>query len=237
MALLGLLAAVALAGCETTMDKSARLEKESEGAAEGPKGLVVRKQSKDVRVDGTSVIQDENGTAAVVELHNVSRRALSGVPIALDVAGADGTSLYRNDTGGLEESLVGASLLGPGERLAWVNDQVTAAAEPAKVVAKVGAQAKPVGGALPELRISRARLEDDPTSGTAAVGRVTNRSDIPQLKLVVYAVARRGGRVVAAGRAQIPRLKPGGRARFAVFFIGDPRGGKLTLAAPATAAR
>ena len=47
-----------------------------------------------------------------------------------------------------------------------------------------------------------------------------------QRKLVIYGVARKGGSVVAAGRAQIKRLKPGKRARYKIFFIGNPRGAR-----------
>ena len=53
-------------------------------------------------------------------------------------------------------------------------------------------------------------------------------------ELMIYAVARDGKRIVAAGRGQVPKLKPGAKAPFAVYFIGDPRAGKLTLAAPPT---
>jgi hypothetical protein len=66
----------------------------------------------------------------------------------------------------------------------------------------------------------------------AATGFAANRSKVDQRKLVITAVARRAGRIVAAGRAQIPRLKPGKRARFQIFFIGDPRGAHLDLEAP-----
>ena len=66
------------------------------------------------------------------------------------------------------------------------------------------------------------------------MGGLVNRSKVLQRDIVVFAVARRGKRVVAAGRAAVERLKPGARATFQVFFIGDPRGARLTLAAPPT---
>jgi len=49
---------------------------------------------------------------------------------------------------------------------------------------------------------------------------------------VVFAVARRGGRVVAAGRGQIPRLKPGKRVRYQAFFIGNAHGAHVAVSAP-----
>ena len=232
-----LLAAAALlaAGCQTTQEKSAKLAAQAEKLAGPEEGLTVKQRSKVVKVGATKVLRDENGAAAVVELHNTGEKALAAVPVAIDVQDAGGRSLFRNDVGGTEPSLVSAALLRPAERMFWVNDQVVVSEEPETVKAAVGADAEPVKGGVPELAISGAKLEDDPTSGVAAVGKVENRSAIEQRALVIYAVARKGRRIVAAGRGQVPKLKAGAEAPFTVFFIGDPRGGKLTLAAPPTA--
>ncbi len=70
-----------------------------------------------------------------------------------------------------------------------------------------------------------------------AVGKVTNRSDVEQRNLTVFAVARKDGRVVAAGRGAVERLKPRASATYQVFFIGNPEGARLTLAAPPTTLR
>ena len=59
----------------------------------------------------------------------------------------------------------------------------------------------------PRVTVTPPRLEQDPVSGVAAVGFAANRSKIDQRKLVIFAVARKGSRVVAAGRAQINRLQ------------------------------
>ena len=87
---------------------------------------------------------------------------------------------------------------------------------------------------MPRITLSRPRLEQDPVSGVSAVGFAANRSRVEQRKLVIFAVARKGGRVVAAGRAQVNRLKPGKRARYTIFFIGNPRGARISVAAPPT---
>ena len=99
--------------------------------------------------------------------------------------------------------------------------------------AKVG-EAKSVRSDIPEVTVTRPRLEQDPVSGVAAVGFVANRSKVEQRKLVIFAVARKGGRVVAAGRAQINRVKPRKRTRYTIFFIGNPRGARISLEAPPT---
>ena len=51
---------------------------------------------------------------------------------------------------------------------------------------------------------------------------VNNRRRAERLRLL-YVVARRGGKVVAAGRGAIEHLKAGGKPRhYDIFFIGDP---------------
>ena len=66
------------------------------------KGLVVRSKSTDVEGAVDGVLQDANGAAAVVEMRNTSERALVQAPVAIDVRGAGGKSLFPNDQPGLE---------------------------------------------------------------------------------------------------------------------------------------
>jgi hypothetical protein len=227
------LAALALAGCESTQDKSARLERQAATKGEAGKGLVVRERSRDVRVMRTEALQDANGTAVVVELRNRSDRGLARIPLSIQVRGRDRSVLYANDVAGLDDSLVYVPSIAAGERLLWVNDQVTAAERPADVRAAVGTDARPAEE-LPRLQLSNVRLQGDPVSGVAAVGKLSNRSDVEQRRVVVFAVAREGERVVAAGRAIVNRVRPGKSAPFQAFFIGDPRGAQLEVAAPPT---
>ncbi|HET6448600.1 MAG TPA: hypothetical protein VFG31_05770, partial [Conexibacter sp.] len=105
--LLGL--APLLSGCESTQAKSARLAREGSRQLAAERGLVVRTQNADVRAVATSVVQDENGTAVVVVLRNRAARPVGRVPIAIDVRGSGRRSLYRNDTPGLDPSLVEAT--------------------------------------------------------------------------------------------------------------------------------
>jgi hypothetical protein len=223
-----------LSACESTQDKSAKLEARG-GSLAAEKGVSVAKSSKDVKVLSTDVLQDENGTVAVVRLRDVSKSALRQLPIAIDVRGAGNKSLFRNNAPGLEPTLAHVPLVLPGQTFTWVDDQVAATGKPNGVSAKVGAGTAVRSTAVPKIVLSGARLRNDPVSGIAAVGFAANRSKVEQRKLVIFVVARRGGRVVAAGRAQIPKLKPGKRARFHAFFIGNPRGARLELSAPPSA--
>jgi len=88
--------------------------------------------------------------------------------------------------------------------------------------------------ALPRVRVSGLRPSEEGTGGAAVAGTVTNSSAIAQRKLVVFATARRGGRVVAAGRAVVPKLAAHASAPFQAFLIGDARAAKLAASVPAT---
>jgi hypothetical protein len=222
-----------LAGCESSQDKSRRLARESRNKLQNAKGLVVKRENPDVRIVSTATLRDENGAAVVVRMRNVGSAALAQLPVAVELDDARGRALYKNDAPGLETSLVQAAMLGKGGELWWVNDQVTAASRPAKVRALVG-DAKAAAGKAPRIVLRGARVVVDPVDGVAVKGQAINRSGIDQRRLVIYCVALKGGRVVAAGRAIIERLRPDKPTRFTIFFIGDPRGARLALAAPPT---
>jgi hypothetical protein len=224
--------AAVLAACDSTQEKAERLQK-SGSKAFSAEGLKVTKVSKDVKVRDTALFTDENGTAVAVQLENTSRKTLHNVPIAVNVLNPRGKSVYKNDFPGLDRALVGIAILRPGETSTWVNDQVLATGKPAKVKVKVG-QAGPAPGALPRVDITSPKFEQDPVSGLSVVGRAHNRSDVLQRQLTLYAVARRGGRIVAAGRGGIERLRPGRREGYQIFFIGNPKDAKVELAAPPT---
>lgn len=230
-------AGAVIAGCESTQDRSAQLRKEGNTVLSQRTQTLVTRPNPYVRVLGTVTLHDQNGSAAVVELRNTSRLGLAAVPVAIDVRGANGASVFRNNAAGIEPSLTGPSFVAPRSELAWVNDQVSAAGLPRSVVARVGLGAGAAPRAVPRIEVQAPHLENDPTSGISAVGRVTNRSSILQRKLVLYCVARRGARIVAAGRGGIDRLKPGKSARYTIFFIGNPKGARLSVAAPPTTLR
>jgi hypothetical protein len=82
--------------------------------------------------------------------------------------------------------------------------------------------------------VSDPSISVDPVSGVEATGTVENVSRVEQRALILYAVARKGKRVVAAGRGEVARLKVGRKASYHIFFIGNPRGGHVTVTAPPT---
>jgi len=230
--------ALALTGCETTQEKAAKLQfvdaqHEREVALHRQHGLSITQQSTRVRVTATAVLHTSEGAAAVVILRNVSGTALRDLPLEITVRGAHGGSVYTNATPGLAAGLASASLIAAHGTLTWIDDQVQASAVPVSVSAKIG-EGAPAMGSIPRIDVEGTHLIEDPTNGPGAEGSVVNRSQVTQEELVVYAVARRAGRIVAAGRAVLPTAPASATTRFQLFFIGDPRGAQLEVSAPAT---
>jgi hypothetical protein len=123
-----------------------------------------------------------------------------------------------------------AALLPAHAVMTWIDDQVQASGTPASVSVKVG-EGTPATGAIPQLSVEGAHLAE---GGTEAEGNLVNHSPVAQQELVVYALARRAGRIVAAGRAVLAQAPAGTSSPFQIFFVGDPRGARLEVSAPAT---
>lgn len=225
----------ALTGCETTAEKSAKLERAAESHAKpaqhAQQGLSIEHASTDVKVLASGIVHSNEGSAVFVTLRNLSPRSLKDIPIAIAVKDPAGTTRYTNSTPGLAPTLVSASLLSPHGELTWVDDQVQSSTAAGNVGVKVG-EAPTAGGTIPRLTVQGVHLSEDSTSGAGAEGTVTNHSQVEQQELAIYAVARKGTRIVAAGRAVLPQLPAGATLPFQVFFIGDPHGAQLTLSAP-----
>lgn len=234
---IGLLGAAALlSACESTAEKSAEIAKEGRQAFTDNKTLHVDR-SRDLHIARTAVVRGDGGAiAAAVEIRNAGAKAQRDVPVLIDVRGRGGTSLYKNDTVGLQPALQRLASVRAHGTAWWVNDQVTAASAPRRVVAEVGSA--PAAGSIPALAIKNPHFDTDAT-GRYLTGTVTNPTNKLLKQVPVFAVALKGGRVVAAGRAFVAKLLPAGarkRAEFRIYFVGDPRGARvaLTLAPPAS---
>src|SRR5437588_596891 len=68
-----------------------------------------------------------------------------------------------------------------------------------------------------------------PAIGAGASATLANGSAAAEHAVVVYAIARRAGRVVAAGHAVIAEVAAGRSAGVQVSFSGDPRGARIEL--------
>jgi hypothetical protein len=229
-----LLGAVALAGCETTAEKSAQLEKAAKRIAPArQEGLSITHISNTVKVKSATLVHGTEGTAAVLTLHNSSPRAIREVPISISLEDAHGATVYTNSTPGLAKTLTSLALLPAHGDGVWIDDQIPGTS--AKTLAAKVGEAATVSGATPRLTISEAQLMKDPSGAATVEGTIKNASSTAQSELVVYALARKGKRVVAAGRAVLASLAPGDSAPFQAFFVGAPAGARLELSAPPTA--
>jgi hypothetical protein len=233
--------ALALTGCESNQERSAKLEKaagrhKGEAArrrALAQRALTITRPSSKVNVIATAVVHSSEGAAAVVTLRNTSSTALLDVPIQITVRNAHGASIYANDIPGLSATLLSTALLPAHATLTWIDDQVQASGTPASVSARVG-EGTPATGAIPQLSIEGAHISEAQAGSGEAEGNVVNHSAVAQQALVVYALARRAGRIVAAGRAVLASVPVGTSTPFQVFFVGDPSGAQLEVSAPAT---
>ncbi len=223
-------AAIGLSACQSTQDLSAELEEEGATTLLAESGLKINKESSDVKVLSTKLLTDANGSAVVVTLRTDSDRTLVDVPILIHVLDAKGKSVYSNDIPGIEPALAAVPYIPAGGDVEWVNDQVLAARPPKSVKVKIGAGGDSYSGQPPEITVSAPQLQGDPVSGIEATGDVVNRSGEEQGRLLLYVVARKGARIVAAGRGAIEHLKAGTKPlHYDVFFIGDPTGAELQL--------
>jgi hypothetical protein len=232
--------AIALCGCETTAETSARLERDAKRhAASGASrtGVSITHTSTKLKVVQTAMLQGRERAAAVVTVRNSSPEPLRAIPIAVTVKDARGSALYTNSAPGLTPSLVSVPYVRAHAQVTWVDDQVTGAGRAAGVSARVGEGTR-AGGRLPALGIREAHLAEDPANGPSEEGTLANESHTAQQELVIYAVARQGQKIVAAGRAVVPEAAAASATPFQIFFVGDPRGAQVQLTAlPSTPAR
>ncbi len=222
---------VALGGCETTAEQSAKLEKSAKRVALVHAGLSIKRASRQAKVIQATVVHGSEGAAAAVTVRNLASRALVSVPIAITVKGARGQTLYQNNAAGLETALTHVPSIPAHGTVTWVNDQVSAAAEPASVSAELG-EASSASGAEPRVEVLGIDVTEASTG--EASGTVRNSSSVAQGKLVVYVTARKGGKIVAAGRALLTNVAAGASVPFDLYLSGGAGGASLQASAPPT---
>jgi hypothetical protein len=219
-------------GCETTAQTSAALEKAAKHERLALQGVSVTAESPSVKVLDITVLHAGAETAVVVALRNSSSRALENAPIEITVRDAHGSVLYENNQPGDDPSLTKVPLLEPGATTIWVDDQVQASGTPASASALVGDGA-PAPRSVPRLIAAGVHATGE-GSETGAAGTVANRSNVSQQHVVVDVLARKGSRIVAAGRALLPEVAPDASVPFQVYFVGNPSGARIEASAPPT---
>ena len=234
---LAALAALALGACETTQEKSAKLERAaklhaaqaSRRKAQAERALDITTPSRVVKVIATKILRTSESAAAVVTLRNESAATIVDAPIQIKARDAAGAVVYTNHTLGLAPALVSVPLLPAHATAVWVNDQVQASSPPQSVSVRVG-EGHRTSGAIPDIAVTGMHLFEGSVEGD-----VVNRSHTSQRELVLYVLARRGGAIVAAGRALVPQSEAGASTRFQAFLVGSPDGARLeAIPAPTT---
>lgn len=234
-ALVLLAALVALAsGCQSTQAESAERELLGEQIINSEKVTnKIRVESKDIEVVDTTLLEDEAGTAVVVEVENKSDETFVNVPILIEVVDKKGKTVFANDLAGLAVPLVSIPVVEAGATVDWVHNQVLPTGEPDDVKVKVGVPVTETPPTIPEIKVDEPKLEKD-LSGLEAVGFAENLSAVEQLDITFFAVARKGDEVVAAGRGALKRLLPEAPrpSDYHIFFIGDPTGADISVTGP-----
>ena len=225
------LAALALAGCETTQDAAARLKVRSERTLAGRNPVAIDRPAQGVRVVDAALVRGDGDAAVVVELENDGDQPVNDLPIAVGVKTAGGKR-YLNDGRNLPYFQTHAPALAAGESGTWV----FAAKDPVDdgtAFAEVGAGADPpitVASTVPELDLGSVSGPD----GSKATVEVSNPVGYPQYDLTVFAWVTKGDRYLAAGTAPAGDLEPDETEPVAVKLIGDPAGGEVHASAPPT---
>ena len=228
----GLGSALALMGCETTMQKATRVRLQAQRIMEGRRVVEVTRVDPRIQVTRADLLSAEDEVAVAVGLRNRGDVALSGLPLAVWVELSNGKKVQINRRNG-NYAKGHTPILEPGEQATWIFTTDEELKKPQSALVRVGVQDRllqPVPSRLPSFDISSEVTQRDGAS--VAVVSVSNGEDFPQFELPVYAWAERGGRYVAAGRAQIRELEPGETDTVQIRLIGDPKAADVQVASP-----
>jgi hypothetical protein len=223
---------VTVSACESTAQESARIGREGkQSAASAPGALKLGAVNHGVRVSDVTLLSGSGRAAVAVRLTGTSPHPQANVPVLVNVTGTGGRSVYSNATGGLEPSLQRVTLLRPQQAEWWVDDQVLTSRSVGGVKVRVGTGRELRSGS-PAAAVETAGVHLGQQGGLSVLsGKIINRSAGAVTKLPVFAVALRGGHVVAAGRAVVNTLAgpSGASAPFQIFLVGNPTGASIEL--------
>jgi hypothetical protein len=200
-----------LAGCATTQQEAARLQLNSARIRSAEQKTVVRSAGSAVEVSDVSLLSSPGAHTFVVTLHNRRSTAVTDLPISVGVSSRGHHRVDLNAHSTEELSYYDSHLprIAAGSSLTWVFTTSSKLPPRAHPFALVGAHPSPVASAGASAPTIAARVTG--TQGAHhgdAVLEVTlrNGSTIPQYQMPIYAIAQRGGRVVAAGELIVPHL-------------------------------
>ena len=220
------LLAVAVSGCATTQDADKRITVRFDRTLASRKPLELHGTARNVKVVRTAVVDGKDGSAIVVVLRNTGEAPVNDLPIEVGPQGGRAINTGAN----VPYFQSHAPAIAPGEEATWVY----ASKDPigsSEAFARVGAPSSPpltTAGHVSELDAS------GKSGGAAVQAEITNDTGIPQYDLDVYAVARKGGHYVAAGRASLVHVGVSQSAHVRLPLIGDAKGTRIEVFAPQT---
>ncbi len=173
----------------------------------------------------------DNSTAVIVRVSNPSpTRAVVDAKIAIDLLDRAGTLVGTSADAGTDPLRVHIPYIGPGESVLFVDDTIAPRAKPA--AARVKAMAIPSAVRPVRLSVRALHLRADALGFWSAVGTIVGSTPSRTRNVLIQAVVRQRGHIVAAGTT-VARVPSRGRPRrFETTLIGDAKGGDLRVWAP-----
>jgi len=224
-AALALVAALALAGCETTEQESAAIAKRLGDRTAAPQQTTITSANHAIEVLRAAIVHTRSGTAAAIELRNTTASAQVDVPIVITAYDAAGKAVYSNDTIGTASPSGELSLLGAHATAWWVDANVFASGGvPVRVTARLGASS---GAAAAAGTIGAGELAGGSNFAGPFIAGTAIDSGSAEADATVYVVALRDGRVVAAGQGLIPSLAAHGSTAFQATVVGSASRARL----------
>jgi hypothetical protein len=222
--------AVTASACESTESESARIGREG-SAEKAADTLKLGAVNRGVRVSDVTLLSGGGRKAVAVKLTSTSSQAQREVPLLVNVTGAAGKLVYSNATGA-ELLLQRVTLLPAKTSLWWVDDEVLTTGAASAATVKVGTGRNVHASARASALSATAASAAQQTGSGTVSGLLANHTGKAQSSVPVFAVALRGGKVVAAGRAVVAAAPAAGAAvSFEIPLVGDAAGAKLELAA------
>jgi hypothetical protein len=218
--------AAAVSGCATTQDANKRIDVRFDRTLTSRKPLELRGTDHEVQVVRTAVVNGKDGSAIVVVLRNRGDAPVNDLPIEVGPRGGRAINTAAN----VPYFQSHAPAIAPGDEVTWVYESKGPLGS-GTAFARVGAPPSPpltTAGHVSELEAS------GKSGGSSVDAEVANDTGIPQYDMDVYAVARKGDRYVAAGRASIEHLGVSKSLHLTLPLVGDAKGAHVQVFAPQT---
>ena len=224
---------VVLGGCNTTQKTAARIKIRSERTLADRKPVKVTRLASGVTALGTSVVRAGKQTAIAVELRNNGTEPVTDLPIVVESKAGGEVAVVNSRQSTWYQ--VHTPAIAPGEEATWVFSTDEPVPSSGLLTVRVGEATDPPTTPTDDTALEISRVVVEPgKSGSTAVAEIHNPNDFPQYNVPVFAWAKEGRRLVAAGQATVEEVSPGGTETATVKLVGDPGSANVQVLASAT---